>query len=101
MDTLKFAKFQKSYISPSPSISVPVNDMKVVRRINRVLGDRPERLTIFVSEDVKKYIDDEMWKNRVYSAGLIISLFMEYVREKEYRLMNVLEELELAKGVGR
>jgi len=76
--------------------------MKVVRRINRVLGDRPERLTIFVSEDVKKYIDDEMWKNRVYSAGLIISLFMEYVREKEYRLMNVLEELELAKqGVGR
>ncbi|MHA1289892.1 MAG: hypothetical protein ACTSPB_21130 [Candidatus Thorarchaeota archaeon] len=99
---MKFAKFQKSYISPSPSISVPVNDMKVVRRINRVLGDRPERLTIFVSEDVKKYIDDEMWKNRVYSAGLIISLFMEYVREKEYRLMNVLEELELAKqGVGR
>ena len=71
--------------------------MKIVRRIGRVLGDRPERITIFIPKDVKKYIDDEMWKNSVYSVGLIISLVMKYAKEKGLTLREMLEELELKK----
>jgi len=87
-------KSGNQYISPGCMDYVPMNDMRLVRRIKAVLGERNNKVSTMLPISTNRYVEELMWKNKVYSAQLIIALAVKYVETKGLDIEDMLSELE-------